>query len=374
MFKFLRTTAFRNLADNETDVSAKNIFFVGENGQGKTNFLEALYFCAYASSFRGVKDAALARSGEKNFSVRAEFCTDKKLSGAIFVKYENLQKTIELDGKKLEDRKYLLEIIPCVVFCHEDMEFVSGTQEKRRWFFDQTQSLYDLVYLDDLRRYKRVLKNRNVILKDFRLGNAGRSETNNMLDVLDEQLVSYGVRLMEKRREAADRFSTVFGSLHGEVSGIEGVTAAYMPSWKTDPVTGEALRRLQERREADIAQGFTLSGPHRDRYVFLRRCPGGDEEFAEKASTGQRRLLALLLRVAQARCFSVITGKTPVLFLDDVLLELDGEKRQRFLSVMPDYRQAFFTFLPEEPYDKYRNSGTMTYSVHGGVVSLCKET
>lgn len=372
MFKFLRTVAFRNLADNETDVSAKNIFLVGKNGQGKTNFLEALYFCAYASSFRGAKDAALVRSGEKDFSAGAEFCADKKPDSVIVVKYENLRKTIALNGKRLEDRRELLEIIPCVVFCHEDMEFISGTQEKRRWFFDQTQSLYDIVYLDDLRKYRRVLKNRNTVLRDFRLGSTGRAETENMLDVLDEQLTSYGVRLMEKRREAAERFSAVFGSLYVEVSGIEGVAAAYVPSWKTNSAAGAALR-LRERREADIAQGLTLSGPHRDRYVFLYRRSGKDEEFAEKASTGQRRLLALLLRVAQAKCFSVMTGKTPVLFLDDVLLELDGEKRRRFLSVMPDYRQAFFTFLPEEPYDKYRNSGTMTYSVQGGVVRLCKE-
>jgi DNA replication and repair protein RecF len=91
-------------------------------------------------------------------------------------------------------------------------------------------------------------------------------------------------------------------------------------------------------------------------------------EFSENASTGQRRLLALLLRVAQARCFSDYTGRAPVLLLDDVLLELDGEKRHRFLSVMPDYEQAFFTFLPEEPYKKYSKSTTLVYYVKDGVI------
>ncbi|GHU12651.1 DNA replication and repair protein RecF [Spirochaetia bacterium] len=373
MFESLRTTAFRNLADAETDVSGKNVFLVGENGQGKTNFLESLYFCSYASSFRGTKDADLARTGDEDFSVCGGFS-----GGIILVKVEKSHKTIALDGKKIDDRKDLLETAPCVVFCHEDMEFVSGSQERRRWFFDQTQSLYDPVYLDDLRRYRRVLKSRNAVLRNCRLGFVGRDETFGLLNALDGQLVGYGLSLMEKRHKAAESFSAVFSALYGEVSGIEGLGVAYTPSWKhtgalaelaeaTEAAREKVLCRLEERREADIAQGYTLSGPHRDRYVFIRQSAGSGD-FSETASTGQRRLLALLLRVAQARCFHTMTGKTPVLLLDDVILELDGEKRRRFLSVMPDYEQAFFTFLPEEPYKKYQDSDTMIYTVHGGVI------
>lgn len=410
MFTSLRTAAFRNLADGETSITSRDVFLVGENGQGKTNFLEALYFCAYASSFRGVKDTELARAGEKDFSAGAELYpagTEPAAAGrdsaslipetpagtaplrsAILVKYEKTHKTITLDGKKIEDRKDLLDTIPCVVFCHEDMEFVAGSQERRRWFFDQTQSLHDPVYLNDLRRYRRVLKNRNAVLKDYRQGITGRAETGKLLDALDSQLAGYGIPLMEKRTEAAARFSAVFGSLYGEVSGIHGISVAYSPSWKLTPAdTPAAAGHLWERREADLAQNLTTTGPHRDRYLFVRHTPTAAQpttetdradrisaEFSGTASTGQRRLLALLLRVAQARCFSAMTGKTPVLLLDDVLLELDGEKRRRFLSVMPDYRQAFFTFLPEEPYNNYRKPDTIVYTVHAGTIKTMKQT
>jgi DNA replication and repair protein RecF len=108
-----------------------------------------------------------------------------------------------------------------------------------------------------------------------------------------------------------------------------------------------------------------MSGPHRDRYVVLHK----GAEFAGKASTGQRRLLALLLRVAQAKRFSETTGKNAIVLLDDVLLEMDGEKRKKFLSVMPAYEQAFYTFLPEEPYQRYRKDDTLVYHVSGGVLS-----
>jgi DNA replication and repair protein RecF len=201
---------------------------------------------------------------------------------------------------------------------------------------------------------------------------------------------------MEQRRKAVGIFSSLFGPLYHTVTGIEGIGVRYAPSWRLlgqnsggsgsslpapgadtegntprDPAAGteEIVALLAERREADIAAGQSLSGPHRDRYIFCQ----GAGEFAGKASTGQRRLLALLLRTAQARRFSEMTGKNPVLLFDDVLLEMDGEKRQRFLSVMPAYDQAFYTFLPEEPYERYRrNAGngddTLVYRVEAGAL------
>ena len=371
-FFSINTVYFRNLANATVDTAAKDIFLVGENGQGKTNFLEALYFCAYASSFRGVKDADLVRCGELDFSTTAVFgqlqSNEKNLlfpaiplSSKIILKVEKLKKSITLNGKNITDRKEMLDMVPVVIFCHEDMEFVSGSQEKRRWFFDQTQSLYDPVYLDDLRKYRRVLKTRNTVLKDAKAG-GDYYKINELLDALDPQLDEYGMRLMEKRSIAAERFSAVFSPLYREVSGIEGINVSYAPSW-----TGYSLKkRLIDRRTADLAQAVTLSGPHRDRYRFIQNQRA--TEFSYNASTGQCRLLALLLRIAQARCFSDLTGKMPVLLLDDVLLELDGEKRRRFLSVMPEYEQAFFTFLPEEPYKNYSKSGTLVYYVKNGVV------
>jgi DNA replication and repair protein RecF len=125
---------------------------------------------------------------------------------------------------------------------------------------------------------------------------------------------------------------------------------------------------LWERRAADTAAGLSLSGPHRDRYVFEHNLLGNVSDFTVKASTGQRRLLALLLRTAQACRFSAMTGQNPILLLDDVLLEMDGEKRRRFLSVLPAYDQAFYTFLPDEPYQRYQKEDTLIYKVEAGKV------
>ena len=333
-FNSLRTTAFRNLADAEIFTGARDVFLVGENGQGKTNFLEALYFCAYASSFRSARDNEMARNsflgnGEKDFC--AEVKLSKSVNDEMLVKFE--------DGKK--------------------SIFINGSPERRRWFFDQTLSLYDPVYLDDLRRFRRVLKSRNAVLRDH-VQRRLSEDTHAILDALDSQFAVYGQKLTEKREKAAKEFSGVFGPLYEEVSGICGITVQYIRSWKND----DFVSYLKERRAADMAAGLSLSGPHRDKYRFTHN--GSD--FTGRASTGQRRLLALLLRSAQARLFSAETRQQPILLLDDVLLEMDGEKRRRFLSVLPGYDQAFYTFLPEEPYRRYQKDDTLVYKVKEGTL------
>jgi len=357
-FASLRTAAFRNLLDAETDLRGKDIFLVGENGQGKSNFLEALYFCSYASSFRGNKDKELVRNGEKDCS--AGLSIESSVYSNVSVAFKEQKKIITLDGKRIEDRKELLSVAPAIVFCHEDMEFVAGSPERRRWFFDQTRSLWDPLYLEDLRKYRRILKSRNAI---FRGEGRLDSQTAATLDALDPQLAMYGLELTVKRRETAREFSAVFEPLYREITGLTGIGVNYLPSWKEESLDA-VISLLSEKRETDASMGVSLSGPHRDRYHFTR----AGEEFSAKASTGQRRLLALLLRVAQARVFTDKTGKKPVLLLDDVLLELDGEKRQKFLLVMPEYEQAFYTFLPGEPYETYRKSDTIIYYMQSGQV------
>ena len=216
-----------------------------------------------------------------------------------------------------------------------------------------------------MHRYRRIIKSRNSVLRDHVLHKLD-SDPETLLDALDQQCALYGVRLMEKRETAAELFSEIFVSLYETVSGISGVKVMYLPSWKGCDEE-KAIDLLRRQRVRDLVTGVSHSGPHRDRYVFaVDSAAHTTVDFAASASTGQRRLLALLLRVAQARRFSDMTGRNPILLLDDVLLEMDGEKRRRFLSVLPGYDQAFFTFLPEEPFQHYRGTDTLVYYVRDG--------
>jgi DNA replication and repair protein RecF len=341
------------MKDGEIVTHAKNIFLTGKNGQGKTNFLEAIYFCSYASSFRGIKDNGLIKNGERSFSTQAS------LSGSgyneIFIKYLNGKKQIILDGKAV-DRKDILSVMPSIVFCHEDMEFITGSPERRRWFFDQNLSLIDLFYLEDLRAFRKVLKSRNCVLKDLQKGKGI-----DLLETLDIQFVDYGIKLMEKRAAEAKLICTILEPLYSAITGLDKVSLEYLPSWKTYDKQ-IILEMLLRHREREILFGLTLNGPHRDKYVFLRH----NNVFDVNASMGERRLLALLLRSSQAIRYREVVGSNPVLLLDDVLLELDGEKRIKFIEMMPEYDQAFFTFLPEEQYEHYNKNDTLIYCVNAG--------
>jgi DNA replication and repair protein RecF len=351
------------LIPGETGLNGKDIFLIGENGQGKSNFLEAVYFCSFASSFRGASDKELVCAETNECSVQAFFCDsvleNPTFNNDILIKIQNDKKSILIDGKNINERKELLYLSPSIIFCHEDMRFITGSPEQRRWFFDQNLCLCDAEYVDDLRRYKKILKTRNLLLKEIK---EKRQDQNVLIDVMDPQLVEYGMRLMQKRQSEMGHFSALFGPLFKLISGIDGIDIRYESSWKSLDVE-EAIVQLRRHREREVFLGLTASGPHRDNYCFTR--DGAD--FSKKASTGQKRLLALLLRVAQAHRFYDIHKKTPVLLLDDVLLELDGEKKIKFLSILPDYEQAFYTFLPEEPYDKYKKDDTLVYHMSEGV-------
>ncbi len=139
-FSYARFVSFRNLEDSEVDTRAERIFLIGENGQGKTNFLEALYYLCYGASFRGLVDQQIPAAGSRGFGLAAAWSSlagGGALEDSISIRYDGQTKDIRLNGKGLRDRKELVFHNPAVVFCHEDFSFAAGDPERRRFFFDQ---------------------------------------------------------------------------------------------------------------------------------------------------------------------------------------------------------------------------------------------
>ena len=382
-FTALRFYQFRNLCDATVPVDAREVFLVGENGQGKTNFLEAVYVVCYGSSFRTRRDDLLRRTGCAEAAVEGWFADpDPAAAGrspvgrstsdrpdtdrhslpdrhattdrhTVRVVFSGRAKQIEFDGKPIADRKSIIANIPCIVFCHDDIVFVSGAPDMQRWFMNQTQSLLEPLFVDELRRYNRVLKMRNAALRDRR---------EDLLDVLDLQLVDTGLPVRERRADLCSRFSRTLESLFASVFETDvALELDYRPSW-ADADPASALEAVREARKVDLDLKTTTRGPHRDRFPFRF----GGRLLTDVASTGQLRLVSLILRVVQAELISRSTGRKPVLLLDDVLLELDPRRRARFVDALPEYEQAFFTFLPDEQYARFRRESTVTYRVCGG--------
>lgn len=359
---------YRNLQNSRIDLASREVYFVGENGQGKSNLLESLYFIAYGISFRTHIDSQIPKYGQKNFSITALYDRAENDTQQVRVIFENNKKRIEKNGKKINDRKELINTIPCILFCHDDMRFATGDPEDRRFFIDQSLTLFDSTYIDDLRNYKKILKSRNSILKEHKY---------ELLEVYDQQLANYGLIIQSKRKKAIFQFNQIFGKLFEEVTGIQNLRINYEPSWKeiSDGVMSripnfdEIMGHLKSRREVDKTMETTMSGPHRDKINFVK----DGQLFVQTASTGQCRLISLILRVAQAVYYSRSTGLKPVLLMDDVLLELDPTKRTKITALLPEYDQLVCTFLPGEPYENYMRETTKVFRVENGEWSEIKK-
>jgi DNA replication and repair protein RecF len=355
-FQSITTYSYRNLKDQKVFLDSPRIFLVGENGQGKSNFLESVYLLSYGSSFRTKTDRELIAFGKKEMALHGSYLRPEEddLAGSIALKLSPSEKSIQLDGKRLQDRKQLISRIPAVVFSHDDISFVSGAPDRRRWFFNQIMSLFDPLFIDTLRDYRKILKMRNTSLKEQR---------RDLIPIYDQQLARRGFEIQERRRSLITEFNQVITPIFGTVSALtENFSIEYRPSWKNAADLDQVLSLLTERRPQDLLFGTTTSGPHRDRFIFRL----GKTDFARVASTGQLRLMSLILRIGQCRYFSQKTGRRPILLLDDVLLELDGDRRSRFLAQLPEYDQVFFTFLPDEKYLDLRDDQTSIYQVHDG--------
>ena len=342
----------RNLQNATIDLLSKEVYFVGENGQGKSNLLESLYLSAYGSSFRTRADAEIVTKGAQDYSIRSFFKDTLGLSNTVTVSFNENRKKITKNGKKVIDRKEMINTIPCVLFCHEDLDFAVGEPERRRFFIDQSLSMYDVLYIDILRRYKKILKTRNLLLKEKKY---------ELLSVFNENLAKEGIDIQRKRTEMIYQFNRLFSKIYEEVSGIENVTISYDRSWR-DMDYDQILAFLEEKQDMDKKLCTTMSGPHRDRIRFVK----DKQNFISTASTGQKRLISIVLRISQAVYFTKITGKKPVLLMDDVLLEMDPEKRRKIMALLPEYDQLFCTFLPGEPYEKYKKTTTRIYFIKEG--------
>ena len=352
-FTSFRTTDFRNLAPETVSSDSGGVVLTGPNGQGKTNVLEAMYILSYGSSFRTQFLKECISWGKEGFFVEAEYSGDDGEKGTISVSYFGGVRKILLDGKEVKDRKDLVYLFPCIVFCHDDISYIKGEPEERRKFFDQMLSLHSPSYFDALRMYRAVLAQRNAAVK---------TGDDSLICLYNSRLASYGMEIMAERTKATYDFNQIFPPLFKEISGTSfNLQVSYNPSWKNCGSTDEIEAFLNSTLDRDKIMNTTTSGVHRDRFMVM----SDYGQFSQIGSTGQLRLCSLIFRMAEAIYFTNKTGRKPMLLLDDVLLEMDSAKRGKVLSLLPPSSQVWCTFLPEENYNE-KIGDSIHFTVEGG--------
>ncbi len=338
IFKSLSYENYRNIYSSTVDTESRNILLYGANGQGKTNILESVYILCYGSSFRTSSLKECVKNGTEGFCISGSYQDDDE-SGRIVVSYYDKSRKIIMDGKEIKDRKALIYQFPCIVFSHEDINYIKGEPEYRRRFFDQMMCLYSPIFFDNLRSYRAVLQQRNAAVKN---------SDDDIVRLYDERLALYGMKIIEERKKAVEEFNKIFPSLFSYISDTDyNLEVVYQPSWKEERIE-DIVDYLRDNIERDRRMMTTTSGPHRDRFSVNSQYG----VFNQMGSTGQLRLCSIIFRIAEAEYFTSLTGRKPILLIDDVLLELDSRKRGKVLESLPSYSQAFFTFLPDEEYNE----------------------
>jgi len=313
----LRLREFRNYARLDVDFTAGFHLLLGPNAQGKTNILEAIYLLATLRSFRGVGGAQMIRHGQKGYFVGATLLSQRRHEIKMY--WSATERRLSLDGQPVRKLTDYLGVLRVVVFCTEDLQLIKGTARMRRRFLDLLLSQTHPAYLPLLQRYTQALRSRNALLKQPTPDEAA-------LESFSHEVIQLGNQIVDRRRELAPKLSPLVRLAYRRVAhDAEELRLEYQASVKRDFAVELAQSRSRER-----TCRTTVVGPHRDEVQLLLN----DRSAAQFGSEGQKRTLAIALKMAQAEYLSGIHGSPPILLIDDVMGELDAKRRAGFLPLL----------------------------------------
>ncbi len=357
---------FRNLSHVELAPSEHATIAVGQNGQGKTNLLEAVYFLATLKPLRASKLSELVRFGQAQARVTGRF-TLKGAEREISVEVADGLRTAFVDGKKASSLEDYFGGVAVVAFTPDDLEVVKGGPEVRRAFLDRAVFNRFPAFLKESRSYARALKSRNRLLKE--------GAAPSYLAAYDETLAKAGARLWTRRRalmaELAPRAEKAFAAI-GRTP--DPARYRYAPrhleldfQGATEEVLAAALGKgLEERLPRDLERGFTSVGPHADDLAMSL----GDRSARLYASQGQQRALVLGWKIAEIENLSETLGFLPLLLLDDVSSELDPERNAYLMNYLAQSgAQVFLTTTDASLVQRAAGPDTLWYRVHAGALT-----
>ena len=362
VLKKLILARWRNLPALNLEPGGGITVFVGRNAQGKTNIVEAVAYSSTGRSHRTSHDRELIQWGEETAYLRAE--TTHRDGGHLIEVGLNADggRALRVNGLPARRMGELMGHVNTVMFAPEDLAIVKSGPAARRRFMDMDIAQTDPAYFYDLQQYQKALGQRNALLRQLSF----RPERADTLDIWDEQLASCGARIALKRRRFAAELFEEAQAAHAALSRGERLEARLMASTTADTAEEAAealLKALKEAREGDIRRLSTSIGPHRDDFTLLVNA----YDLRLYGSQGQHRTAALALKLGELKVMERRTGEAPVLILDDVLSELDAERREGLLRAVAG-TQTLLTCVKLE--DEMRKMDMDIYDVASGVARL----
>ncbi len=362
---------YRNYRKTEVFFENKVNVILGENAQGKTNLMEAIYVLAIAKSHRTSNDKDLIQWDKEYAKIEGRV---KRKKGPL-----SLQLVISTKGKKAKlnhiEQQRLSQYIGAmniVMFAPEDLNLVKGSPQVRRRFLDMEIGQVSPIYMHDLSKYQKVLQQRNHYLK---LLQRQKERNTTMLDVLTDQLIETGVKIVKKRFEFLHLLQKWADPVHKGISrGLETLEIHYKASIDVseDLELSKMVKVFEEKfdklRDREMDRGMTLAGPHRDDLLFFVN----GKDVQTFGSQGQQRTTALSLKLAEIELIHSEIGEYPILLLDDVLSELDDYRQSHLLNTIQGKVQTFVSTTNVEGIDHETLKQAAQYHVSNGLIEKLK--
>jgi len=347
---------YRNYTSADIHFSKGINILYGDNAQGKTNILEAIYMLATTKSHRGNKDKEIIRFDCDESHIKAEINKlDIKHRVDMHLR-KNKNKGVAIDMVPIRKSAELMGLVNIILFSPEDLSIIKNSPSERRRFIDMELCQLNKIYYSNLTTYNKIINQRNNLLKQIYFD---KSKID-MLDVWDFQLVDYGIKIIKDRNNFIDMINEIIFDIHKKLtSDKEELVVVYEKNIKEEEFAAD----LVQKRDMDIRYQSTQTGPHRDDISFLVN--GMDVK--KYGSQGQQRTVALSLKLAEISLVKKIINDNPILLLDDVMSELDSTRRDALLSYINDI-QTITTCTGYDDFIKERLSIDRIYEVSQGVI------
>ncbi len=354
----LKIQHFRNHRESYFEfVQGANIL-LGDNGQGKTNVLEAISYLCLTKSFYAMSDSLVLSVGEDLFQVEGTFCSDTGREYRVRVAYQQSagEKAVTINRQRIEPFSSIVGKFPIVISSPEHAPITSGAPAERRKFIDFVISQASAPYFQSLIEYRNVLRQRNRILLD---GKLLKRDVEGVIGPWDEQLVRHGSDVIVRRKEFVNEFQDyTVTSYRRLVPEDETPSIAYVPSVpaeeaeNSERVAERFHAELEARREEERRTGTTLVGPHRDELLFALN----GLELRKFASQGQHKTFLVALKLSEFFYLKDRCHETPVMLLDDIFSELDEARARQLLTYVSDMSQTFITSTNPHYFDAVLHS------------------
>ena len=338
----LRVKNYRNFNEEEIIFDPNINIIYGNNAEGKTNLLEAIFLCATSKSHRNSKDIEIINFDNKESHIKVFFYNEinKNKEQTIDIQLNSdIKKGIALNGIKIDKISEFLGTLNAVIFAPEDLNIIKEGPAIRRKFIDMELCQIDKVYVSNLSNYNKVLNQRNAVLKDI-IGATGnnKNELISFLDTYNDQLINFGIEVIIKRfnniRDLAEKIKDIYYKISGEkeklIIDYENEFIGSCIDGLCDPEEIKKIykKRLAETKEIDIKNGFTSIGPQRDDISFIVE----KNDLRKFGSQGQKKAAAISLKLSELLIIKEKKGDTPILLLDDVFSELDEERQKKLIE------------------------------------------